>query len=198
MLLSGLVALLYIGTTTAYTIVPGLKKQRIKCGGNYKWIDNQQDFFRLHDSATGDTPQGLKKLAMFRKNDMMKLKDRLGGAGQAGLISYGVLNLCYYSFVTLIFWKITAGNFAGEPLLKRLSKVSVMVWLGSQATKPTRMAGAIVMAPIADRYMTKFQEKFNIQSRTKTFWVLFGLILSTMFVFYGALLASTLLFQKLA
>lgn len=135
---------------------------------------------------------------MFRKDDMMKLKDQLGGAGQAGLISYGVLNLCYYSVVTLIFWSLTAGNLANEPLLRRLSKVSAMVWLGSQATKPTRMAGAIVMAPVADKYMTSFQERFKIQSRTKTFWLLFTLILSTMFAFYGALLATTLLFQRLA
>jgi hypothetical protein len=124
-----------------------------------------------------------------------ELQAQLAKAGQAGLLSYGILNCAYYISLTSFVWYWTGagisttevGRSSLQRTLTRLGKVSLTVWLGSQATKLFRLLGAVAMAPIADRLIDSIQKRFQLKDRNQSFlylvyglWILAG-------SFYGSI-----------
>ena len=124
-----------------------------------------------------------------------ELQAQLAKAGQAGLLSYGILNCAYYISLTSFVWYWTGagistaevGRSSLQRTLTRLGKVSLTVWLGSQATKLFRLVGAVAMAPITDRLIDSIQKRFQLKDRNQSFlylvyglWILAG-------SFYGSI-----------
>ena len=76
--------------------------------------------------------------------------------GLAGVLSYGLLNTLYYSVAFVVAWTTVVkapsglGYFAAA---KAFAKTFVLVWAGSQVTKPLRAAGAVLGAPLAKRLL---------------------------------------------
>jgi hypothetical protein len=76
--------------------------------------------------------------------------------GLAGVLSYGLLNTLYYSVAFLVAWTtvVQAPSGLGYAAAgKAFAKTFVLVWAGSQLTKPLRAAGAVVGAPLAKRLL---------------------------------------------
>ena len=134
------------------------------------------------------------------------LNKKLTAAGQSGLLAYGILNCMYYISVTTFAWYLTAddvakglGTLAVDVTLNkrisyttaRLGKVSIIVWAGSQVTKVFRLTGAVVMAPLADKVIIAFQDRFSIKNKSTAFWILVGCILGTTLSFYLSLIFGT-------
>ncbi|CAB1119242.1 unnamed protein product [Ectocarpus sp. CCAP 1310/34] len=93
--------------------------------------------------------------------------------GTAGLVSYGVLNGLWYSggiaFVMLgPMGAVPAGSGIEGTIaasVKQLGKVIGLVWLGSQATKPLRLALAALTAPAADRLIASTQRRLGLNKK---------------------------------
>ncbi|CAM9696187.1 unnamed protein product [Ectocarpus sp. 12 AP-2014] len=93
--------------------------------------------------------------------------------GTAGLVSYGVLNGLWYSggiaFVMLgPMGAVPAGSGIEGTIaasVKQLGKVIGLVWLGSQATKPVRLALAALTAPAADRLIASTQQRLGLKKK---------------------------------
>jgi hypothetical protein len=143
----------------------------------------------LHSSST-NTP-----------TNALNLKQRLSAAGRGGLLAYGFLNFLYYTSVTAVAWRFSsagraetaAAALAATTLQQkvsvsamRLGKVMGVVWVGSQITKPQRLAGALVLSPLADKFLTSVQSRTRL-SQGAAFGFLCVLLLSSTALFYGAL-----------
>ncbi|CAM9939522.1 unnamed protein product [Ectocarpus fasciculatus] len=93
--------------------------------------------------------------------------------GTAGLVSYGVLNGLWYScgiaYVTLgPMGVVPAGGGIERTIsasVKQFGKVIGLVWLGSQATKPVRLALAALTAPAADRLIAFTQRRLGLKKK---------------------------------
>lgn len=131
------------------------------------------------------------------------LKERLSAAGRGGLLSYGLLNFIYYISVTTIAWNFSNAGKAEAALITastlnerisqsmvRLGKVMGIVWAGSQITKPSRMTGALLLSPLADRFLGWFQSKLGIPP-SRAFWLLCGGLLSGTMMFYGVVIIGS-------
>ncbi|RYG65454.1 hypothetical protein EON64_11880 [archaeon] len=122
--------------------------------------------------------------------------------GQAGILAYGSLNCLYYTIATAIVWSLTGIKLASAPpvivtppqrlsvAVGRVGKVIAGVWLGSQATKVLRLAGAVALAPLLDRAIDYVHKKFDLPSRGKAFGAIALGLWSVFFVFYGLLVLS--------
>lgn len=63
------------------------------------------------------------------------------------------------------------------------------MWLGSQATKPVRIALALVLSPAADVALDATERRLGLPSRQRAFWVLFFAILGSTGMFITATVA---------
>ena len=151
----------------------------------------------LHMSSQRDySPAGAYKKKKTNAVDV--LKEKLTSAGTSGLLAYGILNFLYYSIVTAITWHLTMSRYpiaAGVVFSRRiqltiakLGSVAGIVWAGSQVTKIFRISGAIVMAPVVDKLMIGWQQKFKLKSRNDAFWAIVACLWSVLIVFYGSLI----------
>lgn len=110
-----------------------------------------------------------KKLLTF----LQTRTDALKSAGRAGLISYGFLNLTWYTFALMFSWKRVIGsshylNSVPNDLslirssLRKFTKVLAVVYVGSQITKLPRLCLAVMTAPIGDRVLKWTEERMKI------------------------------------
>lgn len=67
-----------------------------------------------------------------------------------------------------------------------ISQVMVLVWAGSQATKPLRYLLAPFFAPAAEMALTSTQKRLRLPSRQRTFFLLCAALLSTTASFCAA------------
>ena len=134
------------------------------------------------------------------------LKDRLSAAGRGGLLSYGILNFTYYVALTAFAWTFTTAGRAeaaaaavASSRLKaatvRLGKVMAIVWAGSQITKPARITGAVLLAPVADRFLSEFKKRLSLPSLEAAFGILCAMLLGSTALFYVVLLFSAALIK---
>ncbi|CAM9799397.1 unnamed protein product [Discosporangium mesarthrocarpum] len=126
-----------------------------------------------------------------------------------GLLAYGVLNFLYYTLAFGLAWKggvglAPAGSALGTQASmgmsgrlsmsgKRFLKVMTLVWAGSQATKPLRVAGALALGPLAERGLTATERRMGFRSQEQAFTALCSLLLSSMvLLFAGVVICSSL------
>lgn len=148
-------------------------------------------------------PSGIVCLMGMKKHDknydnLQMLKMKLSKAGQAGLLSYGALNFLYYSSATLLTIRFAKFEVSAVSKLilkqklvsiaSQLSKIVVMVWIGSQVTKIGRLVLAILLAPTAEIALNTVQRRLSL-SRNQTFWFLVSGILMGTMVFYVSIIA---------
>jgi hypothetical protein len=147
---------------------------------------------------------------IMNQTPKLTLQQRLQLAGQSGLVAYGILNCLYYlsltawvwnfysanNTVTAIQWKSWAWKLKYLYIMKKLGKVSVTVWAGSQATKALRILGAISMAPTIDKVIDSLQRKLSFSSRGKTVSFLIASILGITILFYLSLILGGVIFYK--
>jgi hypothetical protein len=133
----------------------------------------------------------------------LSIKDRLGKAGQSGVLSYGILNSAYYMTATAAVWYFTRNTFITvtasrtSAALARLGKVVLTVWIGSQATKVFRLGGALMLSPVVDKVLDIVHKKFLLKSRQDAFnRVALGLW-GSFFCFYSLLFASAWLATRM-
>lgn len=72
------------------------------------------------------------------------------------MLSYGLLNTLYYSVAFVVAWTTVAQAPQGLGLAaaaKAFAKTFLLVWAGSQVTKPLRAAGAVLGAPLAKQLL---------------------------------------------
>ena len=149
-------------------------------------------------------PHGIVCLMGMKKHDknydnLQILKLKLSKAGQAGLLSYGVLNFLYYSSATLLTIRFAKFELSSVSKLilkqklvsiaSQLSKIVVMVWIGSQVTKIGRLLLAILLAPTAEIALNIIVQRRLLLSRNQTFWILVASILMGTAVFYASVIA---------
>jgi hypothetical protein len=159
---------------------------------SYKGLKIQSESFRSYISNKNVSVQNLRR--------------KISDAGQAGILSYGFLNLIYYTAATAFAWKFsydsTSSSLISLPFEKKLtiiigklSKVLLVVWTGSQVTKVFRLIGAITLSPFMEKWIARTQERFAFKSRNKLFWIIVcGIVLVTI-AFYTCLVLSTTLMQ---
>lgn len=138
-----------------------------------------------------------------------KLKQQLSAAGRGGLVAYGVLNWLYYITVTTVAWNYSSVGKAavGKTLVAsslnqrvglsmlRLGKVMGIVWAGSQITKPTRITGAVLLSPVADRLLLRLKTTFNLPSVERAFALMVALLLGSTALFYAITVFGSALFM---
>eukprot|EP00189_Rhodosorus_marinus_P004332 CAMPEP_0113967012 /NCGR_PEP_ID=MMETSP0011_2-20120614/8650_1 /TAXON_ID=101924 /ORGANISM="Rhodosorus marinus" /LENGTH=315 /DNA_ID=CAMNT_0000979761 /DNA_START=255 /DNA_END=1202 /DNA_ORIENTATION=- /assembly_acc=CAM_ASM_000156 len=73
--------------------------------------------------------------------------------GLAGLIAYGVMNILYYSIMLAV---VLSSHNQQELTSKSLASAWVMIWTGSQVTKPARFALAVGSAPFIQTQLIRF------------------------------------------
>lgn len=142
-----------------------------------------------------------------KKGGVDNLKQQLSAAGRGGLIAYGVLNWLYYITVTTVAWNYSsvgkASAVAASSSLNqrvglsvlRLGKVMGIVWAGSQITKPTRIAGAILTAPLADRLLLRIKTTFQLPSVERAFALMVAMLLGSTALFYAITVFGSALFM---
>ena len=133
-----------------------------------------------------------------KNNAVDTLKEKLTSAGTSGLLAYGILNFLYYSIVTAATWHFTMSRYpiaTGivfsrrlQLTMAKLGSVAGIVWAGSQVTKIFRISGAIVLAPIVDKFMIWWQTKFKLKTRNDAFWAIISCMWATLILFYGSLI----------
>ena len=132
------------------------------------------------------------------------LKERLSAAGRGALLSYGVLNFLYYVTLTTVAWTfsnagraeaVSAAALSPSTLTRRVSvsavrlgKVMGIVWAGSQITKPFRITGSIILAPVANNILFWFQRKLRLKNSETAFAALCACLLGSTAVYYALLL----------
>ncbi|CAM9427268.1 unnamed protein product [Choristocarpus tenellus] len=132
--------------------------------------------------------------------------EKLQTYGMAGLLAYGMLNALYYILAFCVVWSGSLGtaslSTSAQSLgmwgriglsSKRFVKVITLVWAGSQATKPLRGGGALLLAPWAEKVLDSTEKRLHLPSRKRALAILCSLLLSsTLFIFAGAILSSAL------
>jgi len=136
---------------------------------------------------------------------VQKLRKNISDAGQAGLLSYGLLNLVYYTSATAFAWKLSNNppSILSEMsfqkklyvVFRKLSNVLLIVWTGSQVTKVFRLLGAIALSPFMEKWITVTQKRFAFKSRNELFWFTVAGILLVTTSFYIYLILSAALFH---
>lgn len=146
------------------------------------------------------------RLSLSSSTRVQDLKVKLAKAGQAGLLSYGILNCLYYISLTTFVWhwtgaglspasSVTSSSSSLQRTLTRLGKVSLTVWLGSQATKLFRLLGAVAMAPVADRLILFVQKRFGLKDRNQSFLYIVYSLWIIAASFYGSIILLGSLFK---
>mmetsp|Transcript_8305 Transcript_8305/g.30891 ORF Transcript_8305/g.30891 Transcript_8305/m.30891 type:complete len:224 (+) Transcript_8305:574-1245(+) len=108
--------------------------------------------------------------------------ERLKLFGPAGIVAYGLLNSCYYTFA-MIYCLQTLGGFQSW---RHLLKITAVVWTGSQITKILRVWLAILLSPPISTALSYVSNKYSM-SRTKVTSLAIAAILissSLCFMFY--------------
>ncbi|KAJ8906050.1 hypothetical protein NDN08_002550 [Rhodosorus marinus] len=72
--------------------------------------------------------------------------------GLAGLIAYGIMNILYYSIVFVV---VLSSLNKQELTSKSMASAWVMIWTGSQVTKPARFALAVGTAPFIQTQLVR-------------------------------------------
>lgn len=135
---------------------------------------------------------------------------KLRATGSAGLLAYGILNAAYYSLAVALLWIYTGGGTRGlaaagdtaamaavvstgvKATAQRFVKVLALAWAGSQVTKPFRVGGAVLLAPVAGRLMDWVQARLGLKRRGDTVPIIIvALLLITGGVFGSLILQGT-------
>lgn len=132
------------------------------------------------------------------KYNFNKLKKKLSDTGQAGLLAYGSLNFLYYTISTIIAVRLTNFDISTKSFSTKkdriyyaalqLSKVSVVVWAGSQVTKGLRLILSVLLSPLAERGLRRVKNSFSLQHENQAFWILVSGILVSSLTFYVCLI----------
>ncbi|KEH32933.1 hypothetical protein MtrunA17_Chr3g0080911 [Medicago truncatula] len=133
--------------------------------------------YELSDSTSHE---GSAESEESKKGDSLSINEimkKLKRYGVSGILSYGLLNTAYYLTTFLFVWFYIApapGKMGYLAAVERFLKLMAMVWAGSQVTKLLRAAGALALAPIVDRGLSWFTNKFKFQSQGKAFMAIVG------------------------
>ena len=130
--------------------------------------------------------------------------DQLTRYGSAGILSYGVLNLLYYSAATsvaVLLRPIAPPNVTGRMVtgvkiqyaMKYIGSLMGVVWAGSQVTKPARLGAAIALAPLCERTLDLIQRRLGIQRASTTLYICVASIWVICALFYAILLYISLM-----
>lgn len=134
------------------------------------------------------------------------MNNKLASFGQSGLLAYGFLNFCYYTFTLLVAWFTINDQYRKDfailslgqrykVTLSRFAKIVAVVWAGSQVTKAFRISGSVFLAPYFDKLILSFQKRFHLSSRNKAFSILASTFLLTTIGTYGCLVLLNVVIQ---
>jgi hypothetical protein len=99
-----------------------------------------------------NTPEKYSPTTSISTNKKLSLKEQVVAKGQGALLAYGFLNVCYYLSLTAIAWYATSSKVSNQAAAQlstnaiatlsiktkliqaflRISKLSTIVWAGSQ------------------------------------------------------------------
>jgi hypothetical protein len=96
------------------------------------------------------------------------LQAHLTATGDSGQLSFGVVNLVFYSVITLMACHFVRFNreYSGRPgreLSIYVSKISFIVWLCSFATKMLRLSSALYFSPLADYAINSVSNTLHVE-----------------------------------
>lgn len=72
-----------------------------------------------------------------------------------------------------------------QVVLRKVAEVLAVVWVGSQATKPLRAGGALMLAPLMDRGLARAQAALRLPSKLAAFWLLTASCFGAAFTLFG-------------
>ena len=159
-------------------------------------------FVGIGRDIRGVTNRVMRRGAATGSGEAESLKSQLAAAGTGGLVAYGCMNCLYYTIATAFFWfalpKEAASSsavilsFADKVRMyaSRLPKTMAIVWAGSQVTKVPRIAGSLVLTPLARKVIGKIEDAFGISHKTAVAWCSASLLSFTA-LFYAALVVSS-------
>lgn len=119
----------------------------------------------------------------------LSLKKQLASLGVAGLVAYGMLNTLYYTAAFYLVWRYVAKVPRGLGVTATAAKcadVVAITWVGSQATKLPRIAGAVMLSPVIDAGLAVLQRVLRLKSRGAAAAVVIILCLSMAVISYGS------------
>ncbi|XP_027107296.1 uncharacterized protein [Coffea arabica] len=122
-----------------------------------------------------------------RDSFINRILKRLKRYGVAGVLSYGLLNTCYYLSTFLFVWLYVApapGRMGYVAAAERFLKILAMVWAGSQVTKLIRAGWALALAPAVDRGLSWFTIKYKFKSQGKAFMAIAGFCFGLAFMVF--------------
>jgi len=131
---------------------------------------------------------------------------KLRAAGRAGLISYGILNFIWYTFIIMWQWhrlKIDNQNFQVVQVkihairwsLRKFSKALMSAHFGSQVTKMLRMSLAVILAPVGHKALLWTQKKLRVNP-DEAVGVISSIILVLTFATWSIIILGDAAFSK--
>lgn len=135
---------------------------------------------RGHCGKTGSSSRG----------GLTTLKSQLAALGVAGVVAYGILNTLYYTFAFYLIWHYVAKVPRGlgvSGTVAKCAEVAALTWVGSQATKVLRIAGAVVFSPLVASGLVVLQGAVGLRSRRSAASVVIAACLFLALAFYGSI-----------
>lgn len=146
---------------------------RIICWTNFDDVSHNLEAER--ENTATSTRIDKKQIKMKPSSAQIQLSayfnkqvERLKLFGPAGVVAYGLLNSCYYTFA-VIYCLQTLGGFQSW---RHLLQITAVVWTGSQITKILRVWLAILLSPPMSTALSYVENKYSM-SRTKVSETLF-------------------------
>lgn len=118
----------------------------------------------------------------------MTLRSQLATLGVAGVVAYGILNTVYYTATFHLIWRYAARVPRGlgvSATAAKCAEVAALTWVGSQATKVPRIAGAVILSPLVDAGLAVLQRYLRLRTRQGAAAVVVAFCLVSAAAFYG-------------
>ena len=116
------------------------------------------------------------------------LAERLRRLGLAGLLAYGLLNTAYYSVAFSLLWLSVSQRGVGlQSAAQRSVGMLAACWAASQLSKPLRLGGAVMLAPVARALLNAMQSRLGLREGSA-----FAVLVAAALLFAAALYAILL------
>eukprot|EP00249_Psilotum_nudum_P009322 c21854_g1_i2 orf=472-1329(-) len=123
--------------------------------------------------SSPETEKAVEPQSFWTKwqTDLAEIQARVAKLGLAAVLAYGIFDgITYTTFFVLAFLgyeKSTGRNPAAN--IQALLGIVILMWTGNNVTRPLRVAGAAVLAPLVDRSLKKIQQVLKLPNQLIAF-----------------------------
>eukprot|EP00249_Psilotum_nudum_P009321 c21854_g1_i1 orf=472-1308(-) len=123
--------------------------------------------------SSPETEKAVEPQSFWRKwqTNLEDIQAQVAKLGLAAVLAYGIFDgITYTTFFVLAFLgyeKSTGRNPAAN--IQALLGIVILMWTGNNVTRPLRVAGAAVLAPLVDRSLKKIQQVLKLPNQLIAF-----------------------------